>query len=205
MKHFNLKIVALLGILFMLGGCSSTLDYDYKEVASNFHTHKQISESFKDLEKRVDVGEAVTRSSVHSSGFVPGEVPIIIIDSLAIAKKYTAGGDQVLQAEIERAGGTVIPIPILNCLKEQKRCTAYRIIQTVEFSKEKPDGFGGTVQSVLDLKEIRHIKKWSFQALIVFNRDVAVFAQVEESITPNVTITEERNSLIKKIGHAITP
>jgi hypothetical protein len=205
MKHYTLKIIVLLGVLGVLGGCSSTLDYDFTEVASNFHSHKQISESFKGLEQRVDMGDTVTRNSVHASGFVPGETPIIIIDSLAIAKKFTAGGDQVLQAEIERVGGTVIPEAVLECIKAQKLCTAYRIFQSVEQSKEKPEGFGGTVQSVFDLKEIRHIRKWSFQGLIVFNDDIAVFAQVEASVTPNVTITEERNSLIKKIGHAVTP
>ncbi|MEC8467388.1 MAG: hypothetical protein VXY83_03430, partial [Pseudomonadota bacterium] len=61
-------------------------------------------------------------------------------------------------------------------------------------------GTWGTFKSMVNLKEIREITRWSFSGIIVFDADQAVYAQVEEDIAPNRSIKVEENSLIKKIG-----
>lgn len=206
MKHF-MKISILLCALASLGGCASSgkLDSDITTSVSTFKSHDEIKEAFNSLEKSIDKGYKINRIDVHSAGFDPSKTAVVILDWTEIGNKFTANGNEVLAETIKESGGEIIPKPVLNCLKSGKKCTAYRVTVESNRSIEKPKNSMDTVRSVLDLKEVRHITSWKFSCIIVFSGNKAVYAQTEEDIAPNVTITVDKNSLIKKIGHAITP
>ena len=206
MKHF-MKISILLCTLAFLGGCASSgkLDSDITESVSTFKSHNDIKEAFHSLEKSIDDGDNINRFEVHAAGFDPSKTAVIILDWTDIGDKFTAGGNEVLAATIKEAGGEVVPPPVVTCLKTGKNCTAYRVKVESTRSIERPKDSMATVRSVLDLKEVRHITSWKFSCIIVFNGNTAVYAQTEEDIAPNTAITVDKNSLIKKIGHAVTP
>ncbi|KAB8151094.1 hypothetical protein EZY14_020165 [Kordia sp. TARA_039_SRF] len=206
MKHY-IKLIAFLGILSVLGGCASNnkLDYDTNEALTTFKSYEDMKKSFKALEEKVDQQTAVDRDTVHKSGFDPAKTAVEFMDWTAIGDKFTAGGNEVLADEIRLSGGEVIPPAVKACLKKGKNCTAYRVRVVSNRSIERPEGSFGTLKSALKLKEIRHVHTWSFSCIIVFENNRAVYAQVEEDVAPNVTITTEKNSAWKKIGHAVVP
>lgn len=199
MKHF--KGLTLLLSLMVLSGCSSSkkLDSETSQAVSSFTEHHEIKTAFKTLEENIDFGEAVYRVEVHEVGFNPAKTAVEIMDWASIGNKFTAGGNEVLAASI----GQLIPKRISSCISKGKLCTAYRVRVESQRSEEIPEGAFGTIKSMLRLKEIREITSWSFSGIIVFDGDKAVYAQIEEDVAPNVTITVEENSVIKKIGGVI--
>lgn len=201
MKYFNFTIT--LFAVFALVGCASKqnrLDSDLDVAVSAFESHKEIRETFKNLEERIDIGENIYRIEVHDMGFNPSETAVEIMDWVSIGHKFTAGGNEVLAAAIRTSNGQLLPKPVADCIAKGKKCTAYRVKANSVISEELPEGTWGTFKSMVNLKEIREITRWSFSGIIVFDEDNAVYAQVEEDIAPNKSIKVEENSLIKKLG-----
>ncbi|KAB8151093.1 hypothetical protein EZY14_020160 [Kordia sp. TARA_039_SRF] len=199
----NFKLLALVAVLTLtLTACASKnkLDSDLDIAVSAFKTHDEIREKFKLLEEKIDIGENVYRIEVHEMGFDPSETAVEIMDWVSIGHKFTAGGNEVLAAAISAANGQLLPKPVSECIAKGKKCTAYRVKVNSKISEEIPEGTWGTFKSMVNLKEIREITRWSFSGIIVFDADQAVYAQVEEDIAPNRSIKVEENSLIKKIG-----
>ena len=158
-----------------------------------------MKEAFTALEKQIDSGKKVNRQAVHAKGFNPTKTAVSVINYIDIIDKFTANGNEVA-ADL----GAKPPKAILNCILKGKVCTAYHVNVTNTASIEKPHGSYGALKSTLDLEEIRHITIWKFSVIIIFDGEQAVYAQVEESIEPNTTITIEKNSALKKIVRGIS-
>lgn len=200
-KHILIVVAIIFGCVFMTG-CTSKgrLDYAGSTPVSSFGSHDEIKSSFESLEADIDNGKTITRAEVHARGFDPLKTQIEQVDYVNIIDKFTASGNLV-SARL----GVEPPPVVLTCVKVGKVCTAYRVsvknIQNVEI----PQGSNGTLKAVFDLEETRFITIWEYSVIIVFHKDVAVYAQVEKDVAPNTTKTQEKNSLLKKVGRAVTP
>lgn len=189
---FILALVAM----FALAGCSSlkVLDTETSVPSSQFKTHKAVKKAYERLEKDIETYEYVTRFRVHKDGFDPVNTDISIIDYIRIIDKFTANGNEVA-ADL----GIKPPAPVLFCLKDGKKCTAYRVIIQERIKKEIPEGKFGVLKSAMDLEEVNHTTVWKFQFIVVFHGDQAVYTQVEEDIAPTTTVDKEKNSIWKKM------
>jgi hypothetical protein len=142
-----------------LAGCTALLPKSRAETEATWH-------SFDEARAAIDRIEPykTTRGDLRAAGIgVPGDPTITLLSHVDIAVRFPIGG--VLRDQDVDPG-------IRDCLRSGKACNAYLI----NLRRTNRDRVGNFWLDALRFKREVNVTGWSFNALVIFVDDLAVYA-----------------------------
>jgi hypothetical protein len=153
------RSIALLALTAALAGCTALLPRSKAETETKWSSFEQARTAITAIEPY-----KTTREDLRAAGIGAADDPTItLLSHVDIAVRFPIGG--VLREEDVDRG-------IRDCLKAGRECNAWRI----DIKRTNRDRTGNFWLDALRFKRETDVTGWTFNALIIFVKDTAVYA-----------------------------
>jgi len=154
-----LRLFALCALALALVGCSALLPKSKAETEATWKSYDEARAAIDSI-----VPYQTTRTDLRKIGFGNGNDPTItLLSHVDIAVRFPIGG-VLREDDVDRG--------IRDCLKAGKACNAYLI----NLKRTNRDRIGNFWLDAFRFKREVDVTGWSFNALVIFVGDLAVYA-----------------------------
>lgn len=159
MACIGLRLIALLTVAALLSGCAELLPRSRVETEAAWSSFDQARAAIEKIEPY-----KTTRSDMRALGIgIDRDATITLLSHVDIAIRFPIGG-VLKENEVDRG--------IRDCMKAGKACNAYQINVRRNYRAR----VGNFWLDALRFKRETDVTGWSFNALIMFVDDLAVYA-----------------------------
>ncbi len=176
-RSLLLRFVVPLSVAALAAGCADLLPRGSADTVVSWESFDEARQAIEEI-----VPYQTHRSDLSAKGFDPRQNPAISLLTYSDLVQRFAVGSVVRPEELDRG--------ISECLRAGKACTGYAITA----KKTKRERVGSFWVDTLGFKRQTEITGWTFNALVIFVDDLAVYTLYGG--TPNMHETEvTRNPL----------
>lgn len=159
MASIGLRVIALLALAALLPGCAELLPKSRVETDAAWSSFDQARAAIERIEPY-----KTTRSDMKALGIgIDRDATITLLSHVDIAIRFPIGG-VLKEDEVDRG--------IRDCMKAGKACNAYQI----SVKRNYRERVGNFWLDALRFKRETDVTGWSFNALVIFVDDLAVYA-----------------------------